>query len=383
MNTTPHDDIDPTRLGDRVDALEGVEELRRAAGDSPLYVVGGAVRDLLLGASGAGLDVDVVAETDVGPIAEALGGETVEHERFSTASARAGEIGVDLARARTETYAHPGALPEVEPAPLLEDLARRDFTVNAMAFPLAGEPELIDPHGGLQDLREGLLRVLHPDSLRDDPTRALRGARYAARLGFEPDATTGRLLRKADLSTVSSDRVDAELRRMAAEPSAERALGLIREWGLLDLPSDLPRLAAGAAELARSEPWNELSTPEEVLLAALDRGPEGKELSARALELAREKPRRASDATLLARDRPGTELLLARALGAEWLDRYASEWRGVGLEIGGADLMAAGVPEGPAVGRGLDAALSAKLDGEAGGRDQELRVALEAAGGTG
>lgn len=86
---------------------------------------------------------------------------------------------------------------------------------------------------------------------------------------------------------------------------------------------------------------------------------------------------------LLARDRPGTELLLARALGAEWLDRYASEWRGVGLEIGGADLMAAGVPEGPAVGRGLDAALSAKLDGEAGGRDQELRVALEAAGGTG
>ena len=95
--------------------------------------------------------------------------------------------------------------------------------------------------------------------------------------------------------------------------------------------------------------------------------------------LAGAEPQRPSEAVDLAAGRDPVELVLARALGAEWLDRYLAEWRHVGLEIGGADLLAAGVPEGPALGRGLDAALRAKLDGEIAGREEELATALAAA----
>ena len=153
------------------------------------------------------------------------------HERFGTATVRVGDLVVDLARSRAEAYEHPGALPAVTPAPIAEDLARRDFTINAMALPLTGEAELIDPHGGLDDLRAGRLRVLHEGSFVDDPTRALRAARYAARFGFGLEPRTEELLRAADLSTVSDDRVQAELRRIAAEDDPAAALALILAWG--------------------------------------------------------------------------------------------------------------------------------------------------------
>jgi Asp-tRNA(Asn)/Glu-tRNA(Gln) amidotransferase A subunit family amidase len=101
--------------------------------------------------------------------------------------------------ARSETYPRPGALPEVRPAGIDEDLARRDFTVSALAVPLADPGALIDHHGGVDDLRAGLLRVLHDRSFVDDPTRALRAARYAARLGFAVEAMTLAQLVEADL----------------------------------------------------------------------------------------------------------------------------------------------------------------------------------------
>jgi tRNA nucleotidyltransferase/poly(A) polymerase len=119
----------------------------------------------------------------------------------------------------------------VSAASIEEDLARRDFTINAMAVPLKGDPELLDPHGGLDDLRAGLLRVLHERSFVDDPTRALRAARYAARFDYTLESTTEKLLRDADLSTVSEDRIQGELRRIAAEAEPARALALIVEWG--------------------------------------------------------------------------------------------------------------------------------------------------------
>jgi tRNA nucleotidyltransferase (CCA-adding enzyme) len=102
-------------------------------------------------------------------------------------------------------------------------------------------------------------------------------------------------------------------------------------------------------------------------------------LAVRAAELAAVDPPNASAAVELARGRSGEELLLTRALGAEWLDRYVDEWRGVRLEISGADLLDAGIPQGPAIGHGLEAALKAKLDGDAQSREEELRIALEAA----
>jgi tRNA nucleotidyltransferase (CCA-adding enzyme) len=343
-----------------------------AATEAPVYLVGGAVRDLLLGRGRS--DVDLVVVGDAAALAAQLGAEAVEHERFATAKVRLDGHEVDVAAARAETYRQPGALPEVEPAAEIEtDLGRRDFTVNAMAVPLRGEASLIDPYGGRADLEAGLLRVLHARSFLDDPTRALRAARYAARFGFELEPGTEELLRRAELATVSADRRRADLLRLAAEPEAARGFELLGEWGLVQLRPAGVALAARAAELLSSPPWEGLAPRDRtVLTAAL--GPSGAEE-----ELAAARPERPSLAVELAARHDPVELVLARALGAEWLDRYLLEWRPVKLEIDGGDLVAAGVPEGPAVGRGLGEALRRKLDGEISGREAELGIALAAA----
>lgn len=341
----------------------------REAAREPVYLVGGAVRDLLLGRGRA--DVDLVVEGEAAALAERLGAEIVSHERFATAKVALDGHELDLASARAETYPRPGALPVVEPASSVEeDLARRDFTINAMAIPLQGEARLIDPFGGRIDLEAGLLRVLHPRSFEDDPTRALRAARYCARFGFELESEAEVLLRKADLSTVSADRREAELRRLAAEDEAPRALALLAEWSLIDPRQGGIELTESVAELLAGEPWSGEAPREQALLSAA-LGPPGAEV-----DLAQARPARPSEAVERARSATEVEIVLARALGAEWLDRYLTEWRGVSLAIDGEDLIAAGVPQGPAVGRGLTEALRRKLDGEIAGREQELAVAL-------
>jgi tRNA nucleotidyltransferase (CCA-adding enzyme) len=330
------------------------------------------VRDLLLGRGRA--DIDLVVEGDAAELAARLGADVVSHERFATAKVALDGHEVDIAAARSETYPHPGALPVVEPAAGLgADLSRRDFTINAMAIPLLGEARLIDPHGGRADLDAGLLRVLHARSFEDDPTRALRAARYAARFGFGPDPETAALMRAADLGTVSADRREAELLRLAAEDQAPRGFALLAEWGLAKLREGGVELAARVADLLGSEPWRGLAPRDHVLLRAA-MGPAGEERA-----LAESHPARPSKAVELAASRDPGELVLARALGAEWLDRYLGEWRGVALEIDGEDMIAAGVEEGPAVGRGLKEALRRKLDGELSGREEELAAALAAA----
>jgi hypothetical protein len=262
----------------------------------------------------------------------------------------------------------------VEPAADIgADLSRRDFTINAMAVPLRGDPELIDPHDGHADLESGLIRVLHPGSFRDDPTRALRAARYAARFGFELEPGTEALVRGADLATVSDDRRRADLLRIAAEPEAVRALALLTEWGLIEPRPDGLELAADVSALLSEPPWQQVAPrPESILAAAL--GPTGA-----AGELAALAPDRPSEGVEATAGRNPEELVLARAMGADWLDSYLLDWRDVALEIDGADLIDAGVPEGPAVGRGLRDALRRKLDDGVSGRDRELEAALEAA----
>jgi tRNA nucleotidyltransferase (CCA-adding enzyme) len=364
--------IAPEQLSERLAALPGVERLRAAAADLPAYLVGGAVRDVLLGRDRA--DMDVAVEGEAAELARRLGGEVRRHERFATATVLLDGLQVDLAATRSEAYPHPGALPEVRPASLAADLARRDFTMNAMAVPLAGDPQLIDPHRGLEDLQRGLLRVLHPGSFVDDPTRALRAARYAARYGFTLERGTAELCRGTDLSTVSRDRTDAELRKLAAEPQAQRAFELLAEWGLVELEPDALELAGAVGQLTAGEPWREVvPRADAVLAAALGRG------VGKARQLGSAEPARPSEAVERARGRTAVELALARALGAEWLDRYVTQWRGVRLEIDGNDLIEQGVREGPAVGHGLAEALRAKLDGEVHGRTEELRAALAAA----
>ena len=152
-------------------------------GLAPSYLVGGAVRDLLRGADAVDLDVavDGDARSVARALAERLGGTAREHERFRTATVRADDLSVDLATTRRESYPEPGVLPLVEEAGLGDDLARRDFTINAMALGLSGDDlgHLYDPREGLTDLDEGVVRVLHDGRFRDDPTRLLRAASAA------------------------------------------------------------------------------------------------------------------------------------------------------------------------------------------------------------
>jgi tRNA nucleotidyltransferase (CCA-adding enzyme) len=371
---SPSAPIEPDELAGRVQALPGIDALREIAARLPAYLVGGAVRDLLLGLEGG--DLDVAIEGDAEALAKLPGFELEREGLFLTGRLHTDEVRIDVAQARAETYPRPGALPEVRPASISEDLARRDFTVNAMAFPLAGGNELLDPHGGVPDLEAGLLRVLHEGSFVDDPTRALRAARYAARFGFELEPETERLLREAELSTVSDDRVQNELQRIAAEPDPAAALQLILDWGVMPtLDSEAPARVAEVARLAGEQPWAEWASRELALMLALVRPlPQIRELVAAT-------PERPSEGARLAERWDPSQLLVARALGAEWLDRYAAKWRHVRLEITGDDLLEAGVPEGPAIGHGLEAALSGKLDGELSGRGEELRIALAAARG--
>ncbi|HEX6116061.1 MAG TPA: hypothetical protein VFY99_03105 [Solirubrobacterales bacterium] len=376
----PFEQPDP-ELAARMAAL-GLDRISAAAGETPVYLVGGAVRDLLRGVAPEEIgNLDLAVEGDAIELARALGGELREHERFGTATVSVGGREVDLARTRTEVYARPGALPEVEAASLAEDLGRRDFTVNAIAVALAAPGAVIDPHGGRLDLAAGLLRTLHRRSFEDDPTRALRAARYAARLGFELEAQTEAALSEADLATVSPERVEAELVRLLGEDEWRRGFELLAEWGLapragLELMEAVREtlarpgwrgttdeataaLVAGAPAIGRYAPSaGPLEQARE--LAALDEGPP-------------------SELAAAARESAPVALVIARAMGAGWLDRYVEEWRDVRLEIDGEDLMAAGIEQGPAVGRGLAAALAARLDRQVQGREGELDVALRAA----
>ncbi len=383
--------------------------LERLRGLTGVYVVGGAVRDLLLG--GTPPDLDLVVEGDAVQVAERIGENVVVHDRFGTSTVEVDGLTYDLARARRERYEHPGALPEVEPAPLSEDLKRRDFTVNAIASPLSG-PEagtVIPAPRAIEDLEARRLRVLHDRSFIDDPTRLLRLARYRSRLSFAVEPRTAELAREAvdsgALGTVSGARIGTELRLLAREPDpvaafealhelrldtaihpdfglkagdaglARRALGLLPADGRRDLL--VLALAAGGVRRSELAPLLDrlafaAGDRNAILAAAVD----ADEIS-RALSAAR-RPSQVAAAVGGA----GPELVaIAGALGAE---QAATEWlhrlRHVQLEIDGRDLVAAGIPEGPRIGLGLRAALAAKLDGRATGKEQELQAALEGAG---
>src|SRR3954452_4152746 len=212
------------RLMNVLDALAPHPALDALAGEPGVYVVGGAVRDALLGRTPH--ELDVLVEGDATAVArraaERLGGVATIHERFGTATVRAAGHAFDLVSARTERYPHPGALPDVTlGASAEEDLARRDFTVNAIAVRVA-DGALIEHPGAVADLEAGVLRVLHDASFRDDPTRLLRGARYAARLGFTPEPHTDAPAADAGpagaVGAVTGARLGAELRLLLREP---------------------------------------------------------------------------------------------------------------------------------------------------------------------
>src|SRR4051795_6015673 len=216
-----HDGMDPLRAAPGADIV-----LAALAGEPGVHVVGGAVRDALRGQ--VPRELDLVVEGDAVSVArraaERVDGQITVHDRFGTATVRIGDFAFDLAGARRETYERPGALPTVElGATIEEDLARRDFSVNALALRLS-DGKLTSWPGAREDLDAGVLRVLHERSFSDDPTRMLRLIRYAARLEFAVEPHTEALVDPALLDTVTGDRAGHELRLALGEP--RRALEL-------------------------------------------------------------------------------------------------------------------------------------------------------------
>ena len=371
---------DPT-LPERARALPGLELL---AGVRGVFLVGGAVRDLLRAETPE--DLDLAVEGELGPVLARLGEPAARHERFGTATVIVGGRRIDLARTRAESYPRPGALPEVRPAGIGEDLRRRDFTVNTLALDLASG-ELRSVPGAEADVAAGRLRVLHPRSFADDPTRLLRMARYAGRLGFRVEEETGARARAAvcggALGTVSGPRIGTEVGLLAREPlaawAALRELGadeaIVPGFGLRD-----PDLAARALERLGPD-----DHPDRVVLALVFAGVEDPHALARRLGLPAPEP------VVAVRGRSRTEVAdalrspeqaaIAAALGGEeeagwWLE----EGRRLALEITGDDLRAAGVAPGPEMGRALRAVLAAKREGEVSGRPAELALALRILG---
>ncbi|MCW3016149.1 MAG: tRNA nucleotidyltransferase [Solirubrobacterales bacterium] len=394
--------LTPTQAMDELLALpEGPFVLEQVAQTPGAWVVGGAVRDVLLGR--APRELDLVVQADPAPLIAALGGSVVSHARFGTATVTLdmagarGPVTVDIARARTETYRAPGALPDVHEATVLEDLERRDVSVNAIALRpgvQGAAPELLQVPGALEDLDRGLLRVLHDRSFGDDPTRLWRVARYAVRLGFAVDAHTAALAARADPRTVTGVRLGNELRLalrerdpLAVLRTAQALNGLLLPEGIdLDprrlpdalalLPAggrdDLVTLAAccGPVDAATLVAWLAdlgFSAAELDIVAAGSRASTYMPLH------------RARSGSDIARAVRGVPLEVVALAGGAQAERWIRELQDVRLQITGEDLLAAGVPEGPAVGRVLQRVLDQRLDGTLeGGRDAELAAARAA-----
>jgi len=242
------------RLGRREqDLIQTAAVLGERRGLS-VYLVGGPVRDLILGAPGADLDFTVAG--DAVPYAEALaaalGARVTTHPRFGTATLILQDgVRLDIATARRERYARSAALPQVFPGKIEEDLFRRDFTINAMAVRLVpGGGQLLDPFGGLTDLKERRLRALHDESYRDDPTRILRGARYAARYRLRFGPRDRRLIenavREKALHRLSGDRLFRELKSLLSEAVPEAALKILEGLGVLGALDPALALEGGA-----------------------------------------------------------------------------------------------------------------------------------------
>lgn len=332
------------------------------------------------------------------------------HERFGTATLELdGGSRIDLAASRRETYPRPGALPLVRAAPIEEDLSRRDFTIHAMALEIAPRRgvRLHDPSGGRRDLQRRIVRMLHSGSAFDDPTRAFRAARYANRLGFRVEAATRRWIGKAAragaFDAVSGDRLRREVRLLFSE---RNRAGAVRWMGRLDLAATLqPSLRCGAAAVARLSRVERLAVKMGVqttwllylLVWACDLSARELEALSRRLHLPAEERRallgwketRESLASTL-RDRAARrlatevspdELLAAAALLPGRLNsqklRQMLSAKPLSLAIGGRDLLDAGVPSGPLIGRALAQTLSAREKGAI-SRKEEFKYALQA-----
>jgi len=398
------------RIRDELPAerVDFIEAAAAAAQESHVYLVGGIVRDLLLGHENQ--DIDIVIEGDAIDFAKQLagstGGKLTSHPEFGTSKLSWRKWSVDFTTARSEIYPSPGALPKVEPGTLSEDLARRDFTINAMAIRLDPDSfgDLIDEHDGRRDLERGLVRVLHKRSFVDDATRIWRGLRYEQRLGFRLERNTEKLVARdiPMLGTVSGDRIRHELELTLAEREPEKILFRADELNVLSALH--PALRADFWLMDKFEAARTASdgAPPPGLYLALLTYPltsdEVEDVIAR-LHLPRPMTRTLRDSHHLKTElrKLGTtsltpsdvhqilngyssvvitaaQLAASLPMAQRWLRVYQDELRHITTELSGDDLVKMGVPAGKSVGEVLDQLLTARLDSEVATRQDEEAI---------
>ena len=408
---------------DLLEQLERLEELAPAfeaiaalsEGYEGVYLVGGTVRDILLGEQS--FDVDIAVEGDAielaKALAEALDGRVRPHEKFGTAVVLYGDGGrIDVVTTRTEFYDAPAALPTVEHATIREDLFRRDFTINGMAVSLKGDDlgRLVDPFGGRADLEAGVIRVLHNLSFIDDPTRIFRAIRYENRYGFRMDEHTARLARSCIemglVGDLSSARLRDELVLLLSEGDVRHSIPRLAELGadraihphlaadeeavalfdrLVALAEEhgvaVPAWRLGLLALARKLPPEELydwldrlkvrRRDAERIAAAITVAP-------RLVERLRQRDADPAEVVALAEPYAPDAPLFALALAElPELEDYFGRLRDVRLEITGNDVAELGLAESPRVGEVLAEVRRRKLNGELDGRESELAAARE------
>lgn len=405
---------------------EGIRERLRQAGrladgsGLDLYLVGGTVRDMLLGRPRT--DVDLAVDGDgmgfAGRLAREAGGRCTPHPAFLTATVDLPEgSSLDVATARSETYERPGALPRVASAPMEVDLARRDFTVNAMAVSLNGRSfgDLVDPFGGRADLEGRLVRILHERSFIDDPTRLFRAVRFEQRLGFRLERGTERRYREAVaggmIGNLSGPRLLEQLRLICVEPDpwlvfdrldrldtlAAIHPALASDDGLETLVREISR--SGGPASSTGDGWWMLylvalfrPRREETLQGVVDRLKPNRRLRKAIEDMSRwsrveravesGKIETAADFFRAVRTiSEDTMLFVTLTHHDEGMRRrcesYYRHHRHMRLSIDGGTLRDLGVPEGPAYGRILDEVLSMKINGEIGTAEEERRAARD------
>jgi tRNA nucleotidyltransferase (CCA-adding enzyme) len=406
-------------LENELEKLEALAPLREAVATvggafEGIYLVGGSVRDVLLGTKG--FDIDIAVEGDaIGlarELARLLRGRIRAHEKFGTAVVLYNDgARVDVVTTRTEFYKAPAALPSVEHASIREDLFRRDFTVNAMAVSLEAEDfgRLVDPFGGRRDISERRLRVLHNLSFVDDPTRIFRAVRYESRLGLRMDEHAAQLARSCVemglFDDLSSARLRDELIAILDEPDAPHSILRLAELGVAaavhpHLAADeeaaalverlhvlrdryapeLPRWRPGLAVLARRLPTYELYSwlgrlrlrrrDIEKIVAAVVFAP-------RLIDRLQREISPAELVSLVEPVAPDAPLVALAMRDLPALEEYFERLCEIELEIDGSDLVELGLQQSPRVGEILAELRRRKLNGALAGRETELEAARE------
>jgi tRNA nucleotidyltransferase (CCA-adding enzyme) len=399
--------IESKLTADIVEVLKTAGELAVSGehGASDVYLVGGSVRDLVLGRSPKDPDIVVVGNGTrfAWSLAEAIKGTVSSISQFGTGIIDSPHGRIDVATARTETYSEPGSLPVVHSAEINLDLRRRDFSVNAMAVALAPQKwgTLLDPYHGFGDAARKRLRILYDKSFQDDPTRILRAARYAVRLGFTFEVATAEALQR-DLHFIdrlSSARVLAEIEKILQEPSRAAILRRAEELGIIGSMS--PSLRVTETGLKAMEHIRASNTPVDELLyvACMSSSLTREEATAVIERLQPDKDWQAvmhgasafrevatlletpdllpSEVVELLERVPAPVLEFQRIAGPktrqrEHLEAYLRRHRDVRAELTGDALAEQGVPRGPLMGKLLLELKVARLNGKVSSKDEEL-----------